>query len=498
VTAALIGHPAFAAAVAGALLVGLVLLALRPRDRASVRNALILLGIGGLIAVGAAATGDSEGGAIAAEVAILLTGMVVLRLAVLFVFRVMLPAAGATPARIVEDLTTAGAYLAWALVCLRLSGMNLASLVTTSAVVTAVLAVSMQDTLGNVLGGVLLQLDDSFQVGEWLRVDDLSGRVAEVRWRHTTLETPNGERIVVPNAFLLKNRFTVLGATGTTAVHRRWVRLPVDLAAAPGDVCRVLTEAVANAEIDNVESAPIPDVLVMEIAARHAVYAIRYWLHDPWRADATDSVVRIHALAALARNGMKLGAPFQEEFAIRDDEQQRTALKAADLERRVRALAQVDIFAPLSDAERAELAPYLRYAPFVAGDVMTRQGAVAHWLYLVVSGTADVSVETAAGKSQVGTLEAGAIFGEMGMLTGAPRSATVTARTDTICYRLDKAGFESVIRARPDIAEAITRVLADRRKQTDGEIAASAAGGRKARHDDLLDKVRRFFGLTPG
>ena len=66
-TAALIGHPAFAAALAGALLVGLVLLALRPRDRASVRNALIILGAAAFTAVGAAMAGETEGGAIAAE-----------------------------------------------------------------------------------------------------------------------------------------------------------------------------------------------------------------------------------------------------------------------------------------------------------------------------------------------------------------------------------------------------------------------------------------------
>lgn len=195
---------------------------------------------------------------------------------------------------------------------------------------------------------------------------------------------------------------------------------------------------------------------------------------------------------------MKLGAPFQEEFAIRDDEHQRMALQAAEQERRANALAKVDIFAPLSDDDRAALAPQLRYAPFVAGDVMTRQGAVAHWLYLVISGTADVTVETPAGRSLVGRLEAGDIFGEMGMLTGAPRTATVTARTDTICYRLDKAAFESVIRSRPDIAESISRVLADRRKQLDGEVAAAQGEERRMQRDDILEKVRRFFGLTQG
>jgi small-conductance mechanosensitive channel/CRP-like cAMP-binding protein len=421
--------------------------------------------------------------------------MVLLRLAVIFVFRIAVPLAGGAPARIAEDLVTAVAYAVWAFGWLRLSGMELGSLVTASALLTAVIAFAMQDTLGNVLGGVLLQLDNSIRVGEWLKVDDFSGRIAEVRWRHTTLQTPNGERIVLPNAWLLKNRFTVLGASGAAAASRRWVRLPVDLGAAPGDVCRVLREAVANAEINNVEAAPPPDVMVMEVGARHAVYAIRYWLQDPWHGDATDSAVRIHALAALARNGMKLGAPYQEEFAIRDDEQQRLALQEADLERRTRALAQVDLFSALSDAERAALAPHLRYAPFVAGDVMTRQGAVAHWLYLVISGEAEVTAEGSGGRIHIGKLGAGDIFGEMGMLTGAPRTATVTARTDTTCYRLDKAGFESIIRGRPDILEAMSRVLAARRAELDGSLSAVPVPGAAPRHDDIHQRVRRFFGL---
>jgi small-conductance mechanosensitive channel/CRP-like cAMP-binding protein len=493
---AALSSPWFAAALAGALGLGLLLLALRPADRPSVRNALLILGTTALVALGATLAPDSPLALPAAEAAVLLGGMVVLRLAILVVFRVALPWARATPSRIVEDLVTAAAYVIWVFAWLRLLGVEVASLMTTSAVITAVVALAMQDTLGNVLGGVLLQLESSIGVGDWLRVDDLSGRVIEVRWRCTTLQTPNGERIVLPNAWLLKNRFTVLGPEGAPATIRRWVRLPVDLAAAPSDVCRVLRDAIASAEIDHVEASPAPDVVVMEVAARHAVYAIRYWLADPWHADAADSTVRIHALAALARNGMKLGAFYEEQLYIRDDEQQRLALQAADLERRVQALSHVDLFAPLSDAERAALAPHLRYAPFVAGDVMTRQGAVAHWLYLIISGDADVWVDAPAGREHVAALESGDIFGEMGMLTGAPRVATVTARTDTICYRLDKKGFESVLRGRPDVAEAISRVLAGRRAELEHRLAAARALEGPMRHDDVLDRVRRFFGLT--
>ncbi|MFO1285779.1 MAG: cyclic nucleotide-binding domain-containing protein [Rubrivivax sp.] len=74
---------------------------------------------------------------------------------------------------------------------------------------------------------------------------------------------------------------------------------------------------------------------------------------------------------------------------------------------------------------------------------MTRQGAAAHWLYLIASGEAEVYWEAPDGERRLLTrLSAGNVFGEMGLMTGAPRSATVVAAGDVECYRLDKAGFE--------------------------------------------------------
>lgn len=71
--------------------------------------------------------------------------------------------------------------------------MDPTSLFATSAVITAVLAFAMQDTLGNVLGGVALQLDNSLRVGDWVKLDDVSGRVTDVLWRFTAVGTRNHE-----------------------------------------------------------------------------------------------------------------------------------------------------------------------------------------------------------------------------------------------------------------------------------------------------------------
>jgi small-conductance mechanosensitive channel/CRP-like cAMP-binding protein len=487
------------AAMAAALLLALLLLALRPGDRASVRNSLILLGlcaIAQIVDTLARSMGVRAAAAVAADVASVLVGLVLARLGVIFVFRVVLEALRARPARIVEDLVTAALFAGWGFVWLRLAGVELASLVTTSAIITGVIAFSMQETLGNVLGGVVLQLDRSIRAGDWVRVDDVSGRIVEITWRHTAIETRNGETVVVPNGWMMKNRFTVIGTRADPdGPWRRWIRLNVDLDAAPGDVCRVLEDAVRNATIENVAPAPPPSAVLMEFGPRHGSYALRYWLIDRGPDDATDSRVRAHLVAALARNGMKLGVPYQEQLDLHDNEAHRHAQAALEQSRRLSALAAVDLFAPLSDAERAELAPHLVYAPFVAGDVITRQGAIAHWLYLIVSGTADVWYETPDGRRAVNMLGPGQVFGEMGMMTGEPRRATVTARTDVACYRLDKSGFAAIIRNRPDIAESISRILFAREAELDGRRQSAASEARGAPHRDMLERIRAFFGI---
>jgi len=488
-----------AAAMAMALALGLVLLAARPRDRASTRNALVLLGLCALVELAdtsIARFAGSRPAAIVADVASVLVGLVLIRLATIFLFRVALPAVRMQAPRITEDLVTAALYVGWGFVWLRMAGVDLGSLVTTSAVITAVLAFAMQDTLGNVLGGLFLQLDRSLRVGDWVRIEQATGRVVEIGWRHTAVQTRDRETVIVPNGWLVKNRFAVIGARGDPMpLWRRWVRVNVDLSASPGDVCRVLEEAVRNAQIPMVHAEPPPDAVLLEITPSYGAYAVRYWLENPAPDDPTDSLVRQHVVAALARHGMRLGAPYMEQLNLTDDQAHRDADRARERSRRLDALAHVELFAMLSAAEHESLVEHLVRAPFAAGDVMTRQGAVAHWLYLMVRGEADVWFEKDGERTHVHTLGPGSIFGEMGMMTGAPRGATVTARTDVDAYRLDKEGFAQVIKARPDLAREMSRVLADRVADLRAKSEAAAQLEHRDDHDDILERVRRFFGL---
>ena len=101
------------------------------------------------------------------ELSLFGVGIALIRLGGLLMFRVVLPALRLEMPRILEDITVIIGYGAWLMVRLRFAGLDLSQLVATSAVITAVVAFAMQDTLGNILGGLSIHLDHSVDRGRW-------------------------------------------------------------------------------------------------------------------------------------------------------------------------------------------------------------------------------------------------------------------------------------------------------------------------------------------
>ena len=496
-------HTPYVLAMVAAL--GAVLYRFLRQDRRAVLNTLgfYLVSLAGQALAGALdAVGFAGAAAVVQEAAIIAGGIALIRLWGMLLFRVLLPRVRLTPPHILEDILVMLAYIGWGLVRLRYAGLDLSEIVTASAVITAVIAFSMQDTLGNVLGGIALQLDESVEVGDWIRVDDVVGRVTDIRWRSTLIETRNWETVVVPNSALMKGKFAVLGRrAGQPLQWRRWIPFNVDYSAAPPRVIATVEEALAGADIAGVAREPAPSVVLAEFEHGYGRYGLRYWLTDLARDDATDTEVRSHIFAALQRAGMRLAVPEARMHTTKEGEKHEETVHAREVGRRLAALRRVDLFARFSDEELRAVAERLVYAPFARGEVITRQGATAHWLYLITSGEADVCLESGGERRLMGTLPAGSFFGEMGLMTGAPRTATVVAKSEAECYRLDKAAFEDIVRSRPSIAEEISHVLVTRRAALDlaqqGPEWAGAGQSPPEQHGELLARIRRFFGLAP-
>lgn len=477
-----------------------------PATRARMRTAVILfaLSLAGLLIAG----GLLQSGALATNsiylsvrcAALLLEGIAIVNVASVLLFAVVLRPARLEPPQIAQDLLMALVYVAIAIVLLSESGVDFRGIIATSAVLTAVIGFSLQDTLGNIMGGMALQMEHTIRPGDWIRIDEnLEGKVKEIRWRQTSIETRNWDTVVIPNSVLMKGKVTLLGRRASSPVqHRQWIYFQVDLNHPPTEVIETVETALRAEPIPYVAATPPLHCILMDMKGGDATYALRYWLTDLSQPDPTDSLVRTRIYAALRRVNIPLSVPTQSIF-LTEEKQRRAEAETEELDQRMEALRQTELFQPLTDDERRELAAGLVSAPFVRGEAMTRQGATAHWLYILIDGEAEVRVAIDGAGQKVATLRGGDYFGEMGLLTGQPRSSTVVACTDVKCFRLGKESLEAVMRRRPEIAEGISETLARRRVELDAILEEADEQALRERMKKtqgfLLGRIREFFRL---
>jgi len=479
-----------------ALVLAVLLLRTRPQERPVYLNTLWLF----LFGIGIEAAADFFGWRGVMTVSRIVAAIAMIRLTGFFFFRLLLPAARRPLPRIVEDLAIVGIYIVYGFVQLRGLGVDVSSLVTTSAILTAVLAFAMQDTLGNVLSGLAIQLDNSVQVGDWVQLEHVSGRVIDIRWRSTLIETRNWETVVVPNSLLMKASVAILGRReGQPQQWRRILAFLVDPGVPPARVISTVEDEMRELAIPNVARTPAARCILFGFAQGNLQYQLRYFLTDLAEDDATDSMVRVHLFATLQRAGIRVAEPQHTVHAVQRDEAHAATVRRRELSRRMQALSGIGFLATLPDAERAEIAERLQYAPFARGDVITKQGNTAHWLYIVAYGDGEVLYEPPQGMPQViGKVGPGEIFGEMALISGEARSATVVAKSDVECYRLDRASFQELIASRPEIAEEVKRVMGVRRtdlEQARAAFAVAGNGGQETEERTLISRLQRFLRL---
>jgi len=484
-----------------AFALAILLLQFRPQERTVYLNTLwlFLIGVFGQAAAIALDALAPAAAGVVHTIFRIVSAIAFIRLTGFAAFRLLLPLIGREWPRIVEDVAILIAYIIYGFAQLRAAGVDLSSIVTTSAILTAVIAFAMQDTLGNLLGGLAIQIDNTVQVGDWVLIDGMSGQVRDIRWRSTLIETRNWETVVIPNSQIMKGRVQILGKReGQPLQWRRSLNFMVDPRVPPARIIAMINEEMRDVPITNVARSPAPTTVLHGFMHGNLEYQLRYWLTDLLEDEMTDSMVRVHLFASLQRAGIRVAEEQRTVHAVSRDEAHADAVRKREIGRRLEMLRGVDLFSVLSEEELNELAERLQYAPFARGDIVTKQGNVAHWLYTIMFGEAEVRYEPEHGAPQhISTLRPGQFFGEMALLTGDTRSATVVAKTDVECYRLEGKAFQGLLLARPEIAEGMARIIASRRPDLEKvrEAFATQPGPAPIEQFDLLARIRRFFGI---
>jgi len=376
----------------------------------------------------------------------------------------------------------------------RVFGVDLTALLVTSTVVSVVVGLALQDTLRNFIAGIALQIDPPFAIGEWVRLGEHEGEVHEFSWRTLALRTRENNLIHVPN-----------GSVATADVvnyARPEPHSALDLFVGvayphpPGEVKAVLALAAAEAEGVSPQRAPI--ILVDEYADFAVVYRIRVWLTDWSQKPAVKDAVLRRVWYRLRRAGMAIPYPVRD-VNLRQVRADAEELARLDHEAAVfAALRPLPLLGPLRDDQVRDLAADSERQRFTAGEVLFGQGEPGDSLVVVTAGRLRVDVAGDAGRPvTVAQRGPGDYVGEMSLLTGEARSATVIAEAETDAIIVPKAAVAEVLLSDPAIMEALSDVLASRVLERDAHLAESADQA-AARHtglrDALLARMRQFFG----
>jgi small-conductance mechanosensitive channel len=395
--------------------------------------------------------------------------------------------------RIFRDLSTGVVYLFVSLLALRSVDVEPGSILTTSALLTAVVGLAMQDTLGNLVSGLALQLQRPFDVGDWVELDggQQAGRVTEVSWRATTVMTLDHVEVILPNAGLAKA--SIRNYSRPSPVARRRVLVNVSPLSAPDDVHAVLVAAAH--EVRGVLASPAPFARTRSFAESSIEYELLFFIDDFGQAANVEGAVRDRVYYAFLRAGVEMPYPTRTLLLPQVDAK---AQLERERGRRGAAIAAVALLSPLPEDSRQLLAERATLRPFGPGEIIVRKGEASTDLFIIERGSVAVELpREGGGTSELAQLGAGQCFGEMGLLTGETRSANVRAKTRCDLIVVDREAFHDVLAAHPEVVDRMGSLLATRQ----AEISAAAASGDRAQRPEersrrLISQIREFFKLV--
>ncbi len=389
---------------------------------------------------------------------------------------------------------------------------NISVLLTSTAIVTGVIGFAMQGVLGNLLAGMSLHASRSMSVGDWIEVDGQIGKVFLVNWRETRMRTVGGHVVIIPNGKLAD--LTLRNLSSPTSLRRHEVPVAASYGDAPGDVIAALVEAAHS--VPSVERLPAPDAYVTGFKDFCIEYVLRFWSKQYEQRTMIEGHVMRMIWYKFNRRGIEIPFPMSGRllgnFMEAVHAQQFEKPLASEIERSVDDLLRSDFGRQLmADPEglcllsRDELKVVARSVVrtrFTRGETLMDQGDDGESFYGLVQGTVHGSIANSDTDRPIEfDLQPGALFGEMSLLTGLPRSATMTATTDCELLEFDRRAFTHLLSVREEIPHVLSDLAAARAAENAEsleKLRASAVVPPELARDGILHRLKRMLGEWRG
>jgi small-conductance mechanosensitive channel/CRP-like cAMP-binding protein len=336
-------------------------------------------------------------------------------------------------------------------------------LLATSGIVAIILGLALQSTLGDVFSGVVLSFSRPYRPGDWISIEGgTDGRVIELNWRATYILTARRDLAIVPNSSIAKSK--IVNVSSPSGLHGTSVTIQVEARTSPSRCSEILDHAVRNSRL--IVATPAPTITIKTVNAAYTEFEIAFFVEELASSVKAQNELFDFIYRHLTAAGIDLAAP--------QNGPDRTEVNGSGQKSRTdvdRLLELVDIFATFTPEERAAVAAKLKQQSYDEGDTLVEPGTVPQSLFIIGSGVVSFTREGIEGETEVLRLGPGDHFGEIGLLTGAAATATITALIPVTVYELAKADLTPILEARPQVAQELCRALA--RLQAAGRLSAS-------------------------
>jgi small-conductance mechanosensitive channel/CRP-like cAMP-binding protein len=378
----------------------------------------------------------------------------------------------------------------------KILGQPVGAVLVSSTVLSAVVGLALQDTLKNIFAGVSLDLEKPFHRGDWLVLDgETQVRVVDMSWRSTRVRTKEGVEIFEPNANLSISRVYNYGSGDRPVGFLFDVGLPYEVP--PSVAKQVLHDAAATAP----DTVPTPPVAVFVSGFNdHSIgYRLRVWTRAVADVARFRDQINSRIWYGLKRHGIEIPFPIRTLLMHRApeiaDHRQRTAAREA-----FELFSSVELFSALDTEVVRQLSLSAERRLYDRGEILFREDDPGDSLFLIEFGSVSVfkaDRDTATGGLELAQLGGGAFFGEMSLLTGERRSATVTATAHTSVLVVSKESLAPILEASPQIAEFLSKALAARCRSnlelSETRDGATGIGVTAVDESSLLKRIRSFF-----
>ena len=369
---------------------------------------------------------------------------------------------------------------------------ELRGLLATSGAAAIILAFATQNLLGGVIAGMSLQINKPYRVGDWLQVSGHYAEVMEINWRSTRLRTNDAIYLDIPNNEIVRQ--TIINLHYPQQLHAMRIVVGVDYHTPPNRVKDALLQATLHAE--GVQKDPEPKIYLKDFGDFAISYEIKFWMLNHQDFNNICDAIRTNIWYKFKRQ--KITIP----FPIRTVELSRKSVpKPHEEHLRARTILEGEpLFNCLTGEQIDLLIQGSRTVRFGRGERIIEQGKEGASMFVLLQGAASVSISQNGSMIRVGSLRMGDCFGEMSLLTGEQRTATVRAEEDCEVIEIAKPAMAAILRDAPECVTQLSELLATRKMETEGllkDLVQTKAEESKAREyrATFLRRLRSVFEL---